>query len=116
MRELPMCMHMLMITHMILCTEHGYCYILTNVAQHLQKQHHIICQQKMWILDVLRSANLAFTINEVIRPTSEFSAILNLSVHNDYQCLHCNFCSINADSIRQHCKCTHKKEVLRGLR
>ena len=70
----------------------------------------------MWILDVLHSADLAFTINEVIRLISEFSVILNLSVHNDYQCLHCNFCSTNADSIRQHCKCTHKKEVLRGLR
>ena len=65
---------------------------------------------------MLRSADLAFTINEITRPISEFSVILNLSVHNDYQCLHCNFCSINADSIRQHCKCTHKKEVLRELR
>ena len=115
-RELLMCMHMLMIMHMILCTEHRCCYTLINVAQHLQKQHHIIHQQKMWILDVLHSADLAFTINEVIRLISEFSVILNLSVHNDYQCLHCNFCSTNADSIRQHCKCTHKKEVLRKLR
>ena len=115
-RELLMCMHMLMITHVVLCTEHECCYILTNVTQHLQKQHHIIHQQKMWILNVLCSADLAFTINEVIRLISEFSVILNLSVHNDYQCLHCNFHSINADSIRQHCKCTHKKEVLRKLR
>ena len=109
-------MCMLMITHVILCTEHECCYTLINVTQHLQKQHHIIHQQKMWILNVLCSADLVFTINEIIRLISEFSAILNLSVHNDYQCLHCNFCSINADSIRQHCKCTHKKEVFRELR
>ena len=105
-----------MIMHMILCTEHRCCYTLINVTQHLQKQHHIIHQQKMWILNVLCSADLVFTINEIIRLISEFSAILSLSVHDDYQCLHCNFCSINADSIRQHCKCTHKKEVLRRLR
>ena len=115
-RKLFMCMHMLMITHMVLCTEHRCCYTLINVAQHLQKQHHIIHQQKMWILNVLCSADLVFTINEIIRLISEFSAILSLSVHDDYQCLHCNFHSINADSIRQHCKCTHKKEVLRELR
>ena len=115
-RELPMCMHMLMIMHMVLCTEHRCCYTLINVAQHLQKQHHIIHQQKMQILNVLHLMNLVFIINEIIRLISEFSVILNLSVHNDYQCLHCNFCSINADSIRQHCKCTHKKEVFRELR
>ena len=70
----------------------------------------------MWILNVLHLTDLVFTTNEVIRSVSEFSVILSLSVHNDYQCLHCNFCSINVDSIRQHCKCTHKKEVLRELR
>ena len=111
-----MCMCMLMIMCMVLCTEHRCCYTLTNVTQHLQKQHHIIHQQKMWILNVLCSADLASTTDEIIRLTSESSAILSLSVHNGYQCLHCNFCSINADSIRQHCKCTHKKEVLRELR
>ena len=116
MGELSMCMHMLMVTHMVLCTEHGCCYTLTNVTQHLQKQHHIIHQQKMWILNVLHLMDLASTTNEVTRLISEFSVILSLSVHNDYQCLHCNFCSTNADSIRQHCKCTHKKEVPRGLR
>ena len=116
MGELPMCMHMLMIMCVVLCTEHRCCYTLINVTQHLQKQHHIIHQQKMWILDVLHSVNLVSTINEVTRPISESSAILNLSVHNDYQCLHCNFHSTNADSIRQHCKCTHKKEVFRELR
>ena len=114
--KLPTCMHMLMTTHMVLCTEHRCCYTLMNVIQHLQKQHHIIHQQKMWILNVLHSVNLASAVNEITRLISEFSVILSLSVHNDYQCLHCNFCSTNADSIRQHCKCTHKKEVLRELR
>ncbi|KAF2414878.1 hypothetical protein EJ08DRAFT_201584 [Tothia fuscella] len=71
----------------LLCIEHGSCYIKTNVGSHLTRKYSLKGVEKKTILAWLGSgAETTLREDHAVRPTHESTPVYGLPIYSGYQC------------------------------
>jgi hypothetical protein len=99
----------------IICVEHGSCYVGTNVERHLSEAHHIKSKERNNLMQYIFSVGIASNIADVVRPEDGVAPIPGLPVHDGFRCTDgSNSChrhlSINKVAMKEHERVIHKRK------
>ena len=112
--ELPRCISVHGGLRVVVCAEHGSCYVKSNIARHLSKAHQVKYKPRKEIMERIYSAGIAANIEEVVRPADGFAPVVGLPVHDGFQCCieqgnpRCRYLSTNLEAIKKHLRVVHK--------
>lgn len=70
----------------VICAEHGSCYVGTNVERHLSEAHHIKSKEKNNLVRHISSVGIASNIEDVVRPEDGLAPIPGLPIHDGFWC------------------------------